>query len=44
MLLNLKAAYKHKAYRITVQKKKKKKNGIHKWKLQNRIVEVTVQR
>lgn len=25
MLLNLKAAYKHKAYRITVQKKKKKK-------------------
>lgn len=43
MLLNLKAAYEHKAYRITVQKKKKK-NGIHKWKLQNRIVEVTVQR
>lgn len=26
MLLNLKAAYEHKAYRITVQKKKKKWN------------------
>lgn len=35
MLLNLKAAYEHKAYRITVQKKKKKK----KWNTQMEAAE-----